>query len=306
MKPSAGILAAALALGSATSSASACACGCGVFEVGASMLPTGDKADLFLRYDFLDQSENWSGTSGAPAAGNDDKRITTNFFTLGGQYRFADDWSAMAEVPVWDRRFRTEGDEGPGTFRHAALGDVRLMVNYSGLSSGASTTGITLGVKLPTGDTGYSHFDWDVSIGSGATDALVGLYHAGPLSHDGRFAWYAQAMWDKPLATRAVYKPGGEIDGALGLYYAGFATGSVGITPMLQTLFASRSRDGGPEADPQNTGYTRVLLAPGIEFTFGQWSVYGDVEFPVYQDVNGDQLVAHQQFKLVLSYALPD
>jgi hypothetical protein len=287
------------------SEAVACACGCGVFEVGAgSMLPTGDAASFFVRYDFLDQNRNWSGTSRAPAADNDDKRIITDFIALGAQFRIDDNWTAMVEVPVWNRLFKTGTDGGTQTFRHAALGDIRLMTSYTGLSDATTSTGFIAGVKLATGDTGYPHFDPDVSIGSGSTDALLGIYHSGPLSDDGLFVWFGNVLWDKPLATRAVYKPGSEVDGALGVFYGGFTAGNLQITPMLQAVIASRARDSGAEADPPNTGYTRLLLSPGVEFTWKKWSVYADVQFPIYQYVIGNQLVAPQQFNLVLSYAL--
>jgi hypothetical protein len=294
--------AAAVAALSATATAAlACACGCGVFEVGpGSVMPAGDS--LFMQYDFLDQNRNHSGGSQAPAANNDDKGITTDFVTFGGQYSLGPDWSAMAEVPYWDRAFRTDTGSGIETFHHAAFGDMRLMGVYSGLSSGTSTTAVTFGVKLPTGDFRYANFDPDVQIGTGSTDALLGVYHSGPLA--GSFVWYGQVLWDKPLAFQAGYTPGSEVDGALGVFYAGYAVGDVQITPMVQTIFASRLRDGGATGDPDNTGYSRVLVAPGIEVMLGRWSLYGDVELPVYQYVNGNQLVAQQQFKLVLSYSL--
>ena len=303
----ASVAGAALVLCVTAQPALACACGCGVFEVGAgSMLPTGQAANIFVRYDFLDQSRNWSGSSRAPASANDDKRITTDFIALGGQIRIDENWTAMVEVPIWNRLFKTETDSGTQTFRHAALGDIRLMASYTGLSDATTSTGFIVGVKLATGDAGYPHFDPDVSIGSGSTDALLGAYHMGPLSDDGLFVWYGKVLWGKPLETRADYKPGSEVDAALGMFYGGFAVGSVQITPMLQAVFASRIHDSGAAADPPNTGYTRLLLSPAVEVTWEKWSIYGDVQFAVYQYVNGNQLVAPQQFNLVMSYALGD
>ena len=108
--------------------ANACACGCAVFDVGtSSLLPSGPGGTVFLEYDFLDQNQNWSGTSRAPSADNDDKEIRTNFFVAGGQYMFNSSWGVMAEIPFTDRTFRTEDPDDPGTFEHAALGDIRLM-----------------------------------------------------------------------------------------------------------------------------------------------------------------------------------
>ena len=42
---------------------------------------------------------------------------------------------------------------------------------------------------------------------------------------------------------------------------------------------------------------------PGVQLSAGNWKLYGDVEFPVAQYVKGNQLIAPEQFKLVLSRA---
>jgi hypothetical protein len=75
------------------------------------------------------------------------------------------------------------------------------------------------------------------------------------------------------------------------------------VTPVLNLIGSAHGRDAGPEADPQNTGYRRALVAPGVEAQVRGVRLYGDVELPVYQHVNGNQLIAPVQFKLVLSKA---
>ena len=92
----------------------------------------------------------------------------------------------------------------------------------------------------------------------------------------------------RPTAA-ASCKPGSEADAALGVMYGGLSAGDVQVTPMLQIVFASRGRDHGGEAEPPNTGHTRVLLSPGAEFAWNQRSLHGNVAFPVYQHVNGNQ-----------------
>ncbi len=78
----------------------ACACGCGVFDVAtSSMFPEGEGGMAFLNYDYQDQNQNWNGTSSAPAANNDDKKIETDFVTLGLQYMFNRSWGAQVELP---------------------------------------------------------------------------------------------------------------------------------------------------------------------------------------------------------------
>ena len=107
--------------------AHACACGCGVFSVGAgTLMPDDAKGSALIEYDFMSQSKNWAGGSSAPSGNNADKKIRTDFITLGGQYRIARNWTVTAEVPVWNRSFTTETDDGVQTFRHSALGDARV------------------------------------------------------------------------------------------------------------------------------------------------------------------------------------
>ncbi len=214
------------------------------------------------------------------------------------------DWGVMVEVPLTDRTFRTENDAGTGvaTFNHTALGDVRLMGVYTGFSQDMST-GLTFGVKLPTGDWRYGGFDRDTSIGTGSTDLLVGGYHQGAITSDHRWNWFAQVLADLPLATQGGYRPGNEVDGAAGVSFSAgaLAGGKVRITPLLQLLGSLRAVDSGPQANPDGSGYQRLMLSPGVEVRAGKWRLYGDVEVPLRQRVYGDQLVAPALFKLIVS-----
>jgi len=42
-------------------------------------------------------------------------------------------------------------------------------------------------------------------------------------------------------------------------------------------------------------------LSPGVQVNTGQWRVYGDVELPVFQHVNGQQLTAPVLMKIAFS-----
>ena len=285
--------------------ADACACGCGVFGVGAgNLIPLSGGGDAYVETDYMNQNRNWSGTSRAPAENNDDKQIQTEFFTVGGQYMVNRDWGVMIEVPVWNRVFRTENDAGTGVdrFEHAALGDIRLMGVYTGFSKDMST-GVTFGLKLPTGDWTYQGFDRDTSIGTGTTDALLGAYHLGAFGKSETWSWFVQGLTQIPLNQRSGYRPGTEADGAIGVSYGGLnkVTDKVTFTPILQLVASARARDSGVLADRPDSGYARLLVSPGIEAAVGKWKLYGDVEFPVYQRVNGNQLTAPVLFKAVVS-----
>ena len=280
----------------------ACACGCGVFEVGtASLFATDHGGTAFLEYDFMDQDHNWSGTSSAPAGNNDDKDLRTDFFTAGAEYMFNSSWGVMAEVPVWNRYFKTDDGLGIDSFEHAALGDIRLMGIYSGFSDDMST-GIKFGVKLATGDWKYPNFDRDTEIGTGSTDLLLGAYHFGALTNDDAWVWFGQASLDQPIATQGGYRPGWEVDGAVGVTYDGLTVGGdIKVAPVLQLVGSHRDHDSGPQANPDDSGYDRLLVAPGIEVDVQNWKLYGDVEFPIFQNMNGNQLAAPALFKLIVS-----
>ncbi|MDA8231059.1 MAG: hypothetical protein M0006_06950 [Magnetospirillum sp.] len=298
------LTAAALALAMIPNAAWACACGCGVFDVGtSSMFPSGAGGMAFVEYDYMNQNRNWSGSSSAPAANNSDKKIETSFVTAGAQYMINRDWGVMAEIPYWDRNFTTTTDAGNiASFQHSSIGDVRLMGMYTGLSADMST-GILFGAKLPTGDYTYPNFDRDTEIGTGSTDTLLGAYHMGALTTDGAWDWFGQVMWDQPVLFRGGYHPGAETDAAVGVYYNGWTLGSnAKIAPLLQLIGSYRSPDNGPAGDPFNTGYSRVLIAPGVELDVGAAKIYADVEPPIYQDMRGNQLVAQELVKVIVSY----
>ena len=282
----------------------ACACGCSVFSVGAgSLLPTDHGGSAWLEYDYMNQNKNWSGDKSAPAGDNSDKQIKTDFVTLGGQYMFTCGWGVMVEAPVWNREFRT--DDGSGTidrFQSRSLGDVRLTAIYTGFSK-AMTTGLTLGLKLPTGDYHARGYDRDTQIGSGSTDIVLGTYHVGSLSRDDSLTYFAKGQWEIPVITVGGYRPGQTIDAAGGVIYraTNFDNDKASLSPLLQLIGSARTADSGDAANPGDSGYSRLLLSPGLELRTDKWRLYGDVKFPIYQHVRGNQLIAPQLFTVVVS-----
>ncbi|HYL01701.1 MAG TPA: hypothetical protein VEU78_10930 [Steroidobacteraceae bacterium] len=295
--------AACAAAGAAPGLAAACACGCGVFDVATSeMFPTGSGGMVFLEQDFMDQNQNWSGTASAPAGANPDQRIRTSFWTVGAQYMVSRSFGVQVEVPYWDRLFDTTTDTGaPASVTHGAQGDVRLKAIYTGLSPDLST-GITFGVKLPTGDSSYTNFDPDTEIGTGSTDAMLGAYHLGSLTADNEWSWFASAQWQQPVAHKAIYRPGAELDAVSGLYYAGWNFAAhVRLTPLLQLEGTYRRHDGGLLGHPGDSGYTRAFVAPGLELDTGSTRWYAEVAQAVYTNASGNQLIARTLFKLSVS-----
>lgn len=309
------LLGGVITLGLIPSISWACACGCGVFDVGTgTMMPTSEGGTVWLEYDFMNQSQNWHGTSASAGANNSDKQIRTDFLTAGGQYMFNRSWGVEAEIPYWDRHFKTTTDY-PNTgdvqmFDHSNIGDVRVKAVYSGLSDDMSS-GLTFGLKLATGDFTYPNLDRDTSIGTGSTDLLLGAYHMGDLSSltgGLPFNWFVNGQFDQPFITQLNYRPGDEIDGAIGSYYSGLDFGTAGkIAPLLQLIGSIREHDVGINAAPDvngvhQSGYQRLLISPGAEYDINNTRLYGDIEVPIYQNVNGNQLTAPVLFKFMVGY----
>ena len=302
--------------------ASACACGCGLFDVGnGTVTPVASDSGLsaWLRYDYVDQDRNHERGAAAPASDNTDKRIQTSFFTVGAEYMMSRKWTVMAELPFYKRSFKTVG--GDGTVEAVPLndlGDAMIRLTYTGFSP-KMNTGLSVAVKLPTGrDTsppdrfGGQPYDRDTLPGTGSTDLQIGGYHVGLVAR--RLNWFTQAQYRFAVATSKGYRPGDEFDGGIGLSYDLADRGRhVGIAPTLQLLGSLHARDAGPEADQLNSGYRRLLIAPGVKFQLTRkLSIYGDVELPVAQYVNAasslaiegksGQLVAPVQLNVQVNY----
>ena len=268
----------------------ACACGCNVFTVGSRWtMPTSDGFSAFLQYNYMDQSRNWGNWQSAPSDANNDQEIRTSFYTVGLQYMADRDWGIMVEGPVWNRYFRTIGDDGSlASATHTSFGDVRLMGMYTGLSEDMSM-GLQFGLKLPTGSFNESLLDRDTQIGTGTTDLLLGGYRMG---QEKGWGWYSQVMWQHAFNTRDGYRPGDSFDVNVGIHYDGLLE-SLRILPLLQLAGSFRGIDSGENADPENTGYDRIYLSPGIQIVATRsLSIYGDLRIPVITHVRGNQLVA--------------
>ena len=279
----------------------ACACGCGIFDVGA--FPNGSGGTAFLEYDFMDQNQNRSQSKKAPESQNPDKEIKTNFYTAGARYMFDRSWGMEVAIPYWQRHFKTTTDDGDSVSNdHAAFGDARVKGIYTGLSEDMST-GISYGLKLPTGDSTYAHFDPDTEIGSGSYDLLLGIYHLARLTADNTWVWYSQLNIDQPLVTKVNYIPGNEIDGALGVHYNGWSFGTASrVAPVLALLAAVRGNDNGNQSNSTNSGYKRLLVAPGLEVALDRFRFFGGADVPVYEYYYGNQLASTVAYKVTTSY----
>ena len=70
-------------------------------------------------------------------------------------------------------------------------------------------------------------------------------------------------------ALMLLYKPGYQVDGAVGILYNNLYNilGLDKITPIAQIIASHRDHDSGDAADPFNSGFDRLMISPGVEFT---------------------------------------
>ncbi len=320
-----------------TTAALACACGCSVFDVGG--LDTPQEQDhggrVFFEFWSGDQTENWVGSSRAPAALNSDKQINTQWYNVGFSYNFNRDWGVMVRIPTVNRTLTTDTGDYAGVvpFNSKDIGDIEIMGMYTGFFKDMST-GVIFGIKLPTGTFTAPGLDRDTQIGSGSTDLLLGAFHRGLLTGDNVWQYFSQIMLRQPFLYQAAadpqgffdgnpgvvqtYFPGRQIDAAGGIVYNNLyhVLGLDKITPLAQVILSHRDADSGTGSDPYNSGFDRVMLSPGVEFTKvvdeannRVVKLYADIEVPVYYRANAaenagteGQLVAPYLIKVVASY----
>jgi hypothetical protein len=300
----------------AAPSAQACsACGCTLSSDWASQgLAASGGWRVDLRYDFFEQDQLRSGADSVPRSqfsypnDNEVQRYTINRnTTLALDYSPNKDWGVSVAVPWFDRSHATiaEGDTQISTSHDRGIGDVRIVGRYQGFNPQRST-GIMFGLKLPTGnfsDTFESGpqqgniVDRGVQLGTGTTDALLGVYNFGTLAPD--WSYFAQALLTLPLDSRDNFKPGAGFNANLGVRYSASET----LVPQLQINARVEKREQGLNADVENSGATLLYLSPGVTWNFSRrFSAYGFVQVPLYQRVNGLQIEATQFVSLGLHY----
>ncbi|MDA8089549.1 MAG: hypothetical protein M0Z61_04935 [Nitrospiraceae bacterium] len=285
---------------------------------------------LDLRWDYINQDQLRGGTGTiSPIAASQivnngqpqevEKYTRNNYFTLGVNYGLTPYWGINVQVPWIDRSHSTLGTAsdgitpGPGGGQYdshtSSLGDIKVVGHYQGFSP-RGNFGVLFGVKLPTGsytETGTSTdpaapgpvpIDPGLQSGTGSTDAILGVFYTNTLGP--KWGYFAQTLVQSALIHRDEYKPGDGFNANLGVRYMGFS----GFFPQMQLNFRAVKRDSGAVADTVSTGGTLLYVSPGIDIPVSfHFSVYGFVQLPVYQNLNGVQLAPRYTTSLGVHYA---
>lgn len=270
---------------------------------------------LDVRYDYLNQSQLRRGDDAVDRASlplPQEREIelgTVNRYATFGLDYSRGDWGVNVQAPLVRRTHATypEGETDLSWSRSSGLGDIRVMARYQGLAENRSV-GLQLGVKLPTGardvrflagtEAGEA-LDRGLQPGTGSTDLLLGVFKFGPLNQD--WDYFAQALAQAPIDTRAEFRPGNAINVNLGVRYLGFTR----VVPELQLNARQAWRDRGADSDRDNSGGRLVNLSPGLSLRIGErLNGFAFVQVPLYQHVNGLQLAPRYTLSIGARYDL--
>jgi hypothetical protein len=273
------------------------------YAQGSGQPHLGWSADLRLEYVTLDQlTSGTHSVSAATAAATEDavETRTQNLNVLTTlDYGIDANWSLSLRIPVVKRHHLHETVDaitrlpnGTEDWNFTRLGDVQVTARRQFASADTAFAWAFFGgFKLPTGTTEVVNSDGTraeraLQPGTGTTDAVLGV--AGRHATGMRDAIVGQASWTQALNSSEDFKPGTRLELSAGWSHA--FSGTLGS--VLQLNFRQRGRDSGAQAEPDNSGSTTVNLSPGLTVTLGEAStLYAYVQLPVYQHVNGIQLV---------------
>jgi hypothetical protein len=77
------------------------------------------------------------------------------------------------------------------------------------------------------------------------------------------------------------------------------------VRPQLQINVRTEGRESGANADVENSGATLVYFSPGVNVKLtDSASLYGYVQVPIYQRVNGFQIEPRWSASLGVHFAL--
>ena len=267
---------------------------------------------LDIRAEFIDLDQLRSGTHKAAPAGevgeHDEVRTINRNLLATLDWNINADWGITFKVPFVSRAHNHifNKDDGFGgvdpeteNWSFSGIGDVQALARYRFYNDEHANAGVRFGLKLPTGSIHKRNSEEEaertLQPGSGSTDSLLGAYYN---HHDGNLGWFAQGMWQQTISDRDNFKPSRKLGADIGMSY----NATPDLSLMLQLNLQHKSRDSGANAEPADSGSRTVSISPGLSYRVTPAvQVYGFVQKPLYQYMNGAQLTADWSIALGLS-----
>lgn len=268
------------------------------WAVQGAWLDHGNRIDL--RYEQVRQDQLMSGSKKVGATEGDqlnrELETVSHRWLLNLDHGINEHWGISASIPFIDRSHLHTESGAPVNWNFRQLGDARISARYQSAlqdaaNGGGAVIGANAGLKLASGQTDIANStgtkaERSLQPGTGTTDMIASVYYRQVLS-DLSTSWFIQANLEAPLNEKDGYKPGRKTGLDLGIrtdWHSNFS-------PMLQLNYQYRERDSGVSAEPDNSGGSSLSVSPGLSYKFtAQTHIYGFLQIPVYQRVNGEQL----------------
>jgi hypothetical protein len=278
----------------------------------SAMVESGSSLDL--RYEYINQDQPRAGSDriavGQIPHHHDEVRTRNRNLLATFNHTFESGWGVSVTAPIVDRDHlhvhNHHGEQIPQRWNFTELGDVRVLGRYQlpylGQAATPVTAGLIFGAKLPTGRTRIANADGEraersLQPGTGTTDAVIGAYYHQMLPKLNS-SWFAQVQVQQAINSHDEFKPGRQFGLDLGYRYG--LTDKLGA--LLQMNLLAKQRDSGAQAEPEDSGGRFVSVSPGLSYALSDTiQIYGFIQKPLYQRVNGVQLTADKAFVIGLS-----
>jgi hypothetical protein len=268
----------------------------------AQGVPSDPGLRLDLRSEYIDQDQPRTGRRdvavGEIRKHHDEQRTLNRNIVTTLDYTANADWGVSVQLPYVQRDHTHIHNHGgaqlPESWQFDELGDTRMLGRYR-LASGDITHGIIGGLKLPTGKTDVKNdagaaAERSLQPGTGTTDVILGYYaNSMRLLAGTPTRFFFQAQLQAPTSESKGFRSGVHYTADLGLAYPVADNWNA----LLQVNGLVKGRDRGTEGEPADSGGSFVWLSPGLGYSPTQsLQLYGFVQLPMYQRVNGVQLTA--------------
>ena len=244
-------------------------------------------------------------------------RTINQLVTATLDYSHNEHWGVMLQLPyVMRDHTHSIGDPNPAlvtteSFTANALGDIKVVGRYrwdTGMDT-HSGMGVKFGLKLDTGrkdflmNTGVLPSEAALQPGNGSTDLILGVFWT--QSNPGSaWNWFTQGTIQNSISSRAQFRPGNQVNFDAGTRYAL----NNEVSALLQLNAQWNDADTGsaaalsPLTGEASSGMKTVAITPGASYAFTPATqLYGLVQVPVYQYVNGEQLTAPYSLTIGIS-----
>ena len=267
------------------------------------------------RFDYIDQNSIRYGSSHVskesfevPNENEVQQHTITRQTLFGLDYSPDMNWGIHLTMPYINRTHSTLGEDNTelshsGT---SGVGDSSVVARYQGFSPLANL-GVQFGLKIPTGaftnnfNSGPlegERIDRGLQNGSGTTDGILGVYYFGTLYQE--MEYFGQVIANQPFQAREGFKFGTSVSTSTGL---NFRLNNL-VRPQIQINHKFEARESGESADRPNSGGNAIGLTPGVDIKASKnIDVYLLVHVPLYQQVNGYQIVPHDIASVGVRYS---